>query len=63
MAAIGRLQRSNELSRWHSRMKKAAGNRRPLYSRIPDCLFGRLLPRRVERAGIVDFGDRVIAEA
>ncbi|MEH2507663.1 hypothetical protein V1290_006474 [Bradyrhizobium sp. AZCC 1578] len=44
-------------------MKKAAGNRRPLHSRIPGCLFRRLLPRRIERAGIVDFGDLVIAEA
>jgi hypothetical protein len=26
-------------------------------------LFGRLLPRRIERAGIVDFGHLVIAEA
>jgi hypothetical protein len=26
-------------------------------------LFGRLLPRRIERAGIVDLGDLVIAEA
>ena len=26
-------------------------------------LFGRLLARRIERAGIVDFGDLVIGEA
>ncbi len=26
-------------------------------------LFGRLLPRRIERAGIVDFGDLVVGEA
>ena len=26
-------------------------------------LFGRLLPRRVERAGIVDLGDLVVGEA
>jgi hypothetical protein len=44
-------------------MKKAAENRRPLYSRIPGCLFGRLRARRVERAGVVDFGGLAIAEA
>ncbi|WP_213285262.1 hypothetical protein [Bradyrhizobium sp. sGM-13] len=27
------------------------------------CLFRRLLPRRIDRAGVVDFGDLVIAEA
>ncbi|KRR16937.1 hypothetical protein CQ13_12050 [Bradyrhizobium retamae] len=42
-------------------MKRPPENRRLLHSRIPGCLFGGLLPRRIERAAIVDFGDLVIA--
>jgi hypothetical protein len=36
-------------------MKKPPENRRLLHPRIPGCLFGGLLPRRIERAGVVDF--------
>jgi hypothetical protein len=42
-----------------SRRKPAAF----VFQRTRRGLFGRLLPRRVERAGIVDFGDLVVGEA
>ncbi len=45
--------------------KKAARIRRP-FNDLPERegdLLGRLLARRVERAGIVDLGDLVVAEA
>jgi hypothetical protein len=46
--------------------RKARGNgrgrrRRPLV--LPGVLFGSDLPRRIERAGIVDLGNLMVAEA
>jgi hypothetical protein len=67
MAAIGRLHCSkiNESGIPDRTFQIAKGRRNPaaFVFGVQAGLFGRLLPRRVERAGIVDFGDLVIAEA
>ena len=47
-----------------SQIKK--GRRKPaafVFQKTRRGLFGRLLPRRIERAGIVDLGDLVVGEA
>jgi hypothetical protein len=63
IAAINLVQRSNS---WALASHIEKGRRNPAAFGIPEYkagLFGRLLPRRIERAGIVDLGDLVIAEA
>src|ERR1700730_1691363 len=62
MAAYSVLQRNIRAPVWRQ-TKRPPENRRPTDAGKGGCLFGGDLPRRIERAGIVDLRDLMVGKA